>query len=111
MANKLPISDLAPVTTYSDDGAIDPRASVVKLTEADTSAMTLADPEEGYDGHIMTIHATAAQAYTVTYTGGFGGIGTGKDVATFGGAIGDGMTIRAVDGTWFVLALFGVTLG
>lgn len=99
------------VVEYDASGAIDPRVSVAKLTKAGVGVMTLADPEPGYDGHIMTICTTTAQAHTVTYTGGFGGIGTGEDVATFQGAIGESMTIRAVDGTWFIVGLHTVALG
>ena len=96
---------------YDASGAIDPRASVVKLTKAGIAAMTLADPETGYDGHIMTIWSSTANADTVTNTTGFGGASTAKDVATSGGAIGNSMTIRADGGVWVVVGLNGYTLG
>lgn len=111
MANELTISDgNAPITSYADDGAIDPRESLVLLTEADTSAMTLANPSTELNGHLMTIMAAAAQAYTLTVTGGFGGGGTGEDVATFSGAIGDSITLRAVNGTWCIVGTHQVTI-
>ena len=47
------------------------------------------------------IISTTAAAHTVTYSAGFNGSGTSGDVATFGGAIGDGFVIEAYRGVWY----------
>lgn len=74
-------------------------------------AMTLASPTLAQNGMVMYIIASTAQAHTVTYTAGFGGGTTARDVATFGGAINDELAIIAVNGTWWVLSTRNVTLG
>jgi hypothetical protein len=88
--------------TYTASGALDTRFAVHNIAVDGVGAMTLADPEAGYDGQEMFILATTANAHTVTYTGGFGGAGTGNDVATFGGAVGDSMHLIAYGGTWYI---------
>lgn len=85
-------------------------------------ALVLADPVAGIDdGKILTIVSVAAQACTVTLVGvndeegeatatkGFNGDAT-KDLATFGGAIGDNIQLLAYGGVWIVLNSVNVTL-
>lgn len=87
------------------------QVSVVGLSKAGVLAATLASPTAGVDdGKIMFISAQTANAHTVTLTAGFNAGTTGTDVATFGGAIGDGMGIVALGGVWNVLYLRNVTL-
>lgn len=112
--NNLGRSDGA--TTYTASGAIAIKPGVVFLGCAGACAMTLANPTTQQNGVIMYIIATTAQAHTVTNTTGFDGGTTARDVATYGGAIGDYMAIIAVNGVWYRLGIgvgaFGnVTLG
>lgn len=82
----------------------------VKLKSGAASAMTIADPGSGVEGVEMIIQAEDAQAYTLTNSTGFNGGGGGADVATFGGAVGDNIHIKAVSATWKVINLNGVTI-
>ena len=50
----------------------------------------------------LSIRSLTAQAHTVTVTGGFGNGSTGEDVATFSGAIGDGIELMAYQGYWYI---------
>lgn len=87
--------------------------SVVVLARAGAAdAATLAAPTAGSDdGKQLVVVAGTAQAHTVTQTTpGFNGAGAGGDVATFGGAIGDCMTLVAYNGNWLVKSLRNVTL-
>ncbi len=88
---------------YTAAGAIDPSANRVNLAGAGAIAMTLVDPPNtpSFQGKTMTIVATTAQAHTVTNTTGFNAAGTGGDVATFGGAKGDSMTLVSWGGVWY----------
>lgn len=97
-------------TTYTALGAItiQPGFSFINGT---TLAMTLANPTTEQNGMIMVIISTNASAQTVTYTAGFDGGTTARDVATFGGAVGDNMVIQAFNGVWWVLSSRNVTFG
>jgi hypothetical protein len=99
------------VQVVSADGAITIADGVVFITKATAAAITIADPPAGMDGAVLTIVSKTAAAHTVTYTAGFGGGTTSRDVATFGGAISDGMVIVAHDGVWYVSSTRNVTLG
>ncbi len=72
----------------------------VFITKAGVCALTLAAPYAA--GARLTIIATTAHAHTVTVTNGIGGAGSGSDVGTFGGAIGDGVTLISWNGFWYV---------
>lgn len=98
-------------TDYSASGALTISDGLHKLTKAGVGVMTLANPTAAQEGTTMVIASTTANAHTVTLTGGFAGAGSGVDVATFGGAIGDNMQIIAVNLLWHVLSLHNVTLG
>lgn len=101
-----------PVELGAANGAIASTSGVVMLTKAGVAAMTLAAPTAGTDdGKVLHIVAATANAHTVTHTAGFGAGGALLDVATFGGAVGDNMTIVAYGGKWYVLNLLNVTLG
>src|SRR5438876_4527468 len=63
------------------------------------------------DGKILRIMAKDAHAHTVTESvHGFNGGGAASDVATFGGAKGDGLELFALGGVWYVLRKTNVTL-
>lgn len=102
-----------PVELGAANGAIASTSGVVMLTKAGVAAMTLAAPTTGTDdGKVLHIVAATANAHTVTQTTpGFGAGGGSLDVATFGGAIGDCMSIVAYGGKWYILNLINVTLG
>lgn len=99
----------ASAMTYTAAGAITIQPGTVFLNGT-TLAMTLADPTTSQNGMVMTIMATNASAHTVTYTAGFNGGTTSRDVATFGGAVGDNLVIQAVNGVWWVISTRNVTL-
>lgn len=97
---------------YNTSGAISIASQVALLTEAGASAMTLAAPTATtHDGIIIHIIATTANAHTVTATTiGFNAGDAGADVGTFGGAIGDMISVVAYQGEWYVLNNINVTL-
>jgi len=97
-------------TIYTSLGAIATQPGFVGINGT-TLAMTIIDPTRAQDGMIMTIYAVNASAHTVTYTAGFNGGTTARDVATYGGAIGDNMVLWANAGTWWVQSTRNVTFG
>jgi len=103
------------VVTYGAAGAITvpptKQNQVVELITGTAGAMTLATPTSAQEGIELLILAKDAQAYTVTNaTTGFNGGGGSTDVGTFGGAIGDGMHIKAINKVWVVISKTNVTL-
>jgi hypothetical protein len=84
------------------------------VTKAGVCALTVADPTAGlHDGTVLRFVATTANAHTLSNAAGsgFNAGGATKDVATFGGAIGDGLTIVAYGGKWHLVASTNITLG
>ena len=83
------------------------------LTGTGTDAMFLQVPGTDIDGRTLTIQASAAKAYTVTAGSSGAVVATGfkntTGTATFGGAIGDVMTIQACKGQWLPVAVINVT--
>lgn len=105
-------------TTAAADGAVTQKSGTVFVTKSGVCAMTIADPVSGSpgaggdDGKRLTFISTTANAHTLTRsTTGFNDGGAGADVATFGGAKGDGLTLLAYGGKWYAENLTGVTLG
>lgn len=99
--NKTPgIFNGFPVTTASADGAITLYSGIVKITKAGVCAMTLAAPV--LDGRVLVFDSATANAHTLTITAGLRGAGAGADVLTWGGAIGDGITLYSSGGAWYV---------
>lgn len=97
--------------TYTVLGAITIQPGLQLIGSGGALAMTLADPTVEQNGMIMILTASTAQAHTVTYTAGFGGGTTARDVATFGGAVNDSMTIIAFNKVWWLISTRNVTLG
>lgn len=92
---------IQPVQVASANGAVlllD--GGQVIVTKAGVCALTLAVPVR--NGVRLTILATTAHAHTLTVSGGIGGAGTSADVGTFGGAIGDGVTLISYNSLWWV---------
>jgi len=81
------------------------------------AAMTIVDPTATtHDGVRLTFISTTARAHTLDNSAGSGFFSSGgasKDVATFGGAIGDGLSIIAYQGKWYLEpgASLNITLG
>jgi len=81
------------------------------------AAMTIVDPTATtHDGVRLTFISTTARAHTLDNSAGSGFFSSGgasKDVATFGGAIGDGIVIEAYQGKWYIVpgGTLNITLG
>lgn len=100
-------------TVVSANGAVDPRTpGIVFITKGTAATITLAAPTAGADdGKEITFISTTAAAHTVTNTTpGFNNAGASGDVATFGGAIGDGFRIIAYQGVWYISSVTNVTV-
>ena len=102
---------------YVAAGAIAEKHGCVTLakTSAGAMAMTVAVPVATTDDYkILHILNAQAQSNTVAVTGGtatFGGSsGTDYDVATFGAAVGNTLTLMAYQGNWYVIGAFACTL-
>jgi hypothetical protein len=103
----LQVSKLAAV-----DGALDISTGYVVLTKATAGAYTLAAPALSDNGKAVLVVSATAAAHTVTQASpGFNGGGGSNDVATFGAAIGNSMTLVAHGGAWLATNLTGVTIG
>lgn len=97
--------------TLEDSGAITVKNGICLLNKAGVIAATLANPTDVTDDFKrLKIVSLSAQAHTVTVTGGFGGGGSGEDVATFSGQIGDGMELIAYGGKWYIVGVHQVTV-
>lgn len=105
-----------PVGAVSADGAITIPAYNKDhfITKAGVAAMTIADPTPTtHDGVTLTFIATTANAHTLDNSAGsgfFSSGGSSKDLATFGGAIGDRITIEAYQGKWYIKDSLNITL-
>lgn len=87
------------------DGAITVKSGVVKIakTVAGVVAATLANPTAGDDDYKkLLIISNQAEANTVTVTGGLGNGGSGEDVITFSGVVGDCVELTAYGGYWYI---------
>jgi len=99
--------------TVSGDGAITAGSKTVWINKATPAVMTLVDPTATtHDDYVLTFISRTAAAHTLDNSAGsgFNNGGTGTDFATFGGAVGDGITLRAFGGIWYVEASTNVTL-
>ncbi len=111
------VSTVSAVTAVTADGAITISAAskTYYITKAGVAAMTIADPTATtHDGTRLTFMATTANAHTLSNVGGSGFFSSGggsKDLATFGGAIGDTITIEAYQGKWYIISSLNITLG
>jgi hypothetical protein len=101
------------------DGAITITAAnkTYFITKAGVAAMTIVDPTATtHDFVTLSFVAATANAHTLSNavgSGFFSSGGSSKDVATFGGAIGDGLTIIAYQGKWYIdpRGVTNITLG
>jgi hypothetical protein len=108
---------LVPVVAVSADGAISVPAGGTDyfITKAGVAAMTLVDPTATtHDGLHLLFIATTANAHTLDNSAGsgfFSSGGSSKDIATFGGTIGDRIEIVAYQGKWYIVDSLNITLG
>lgn len=108
-----------PFAAVTGDGAITIPAynKTHFITKAGVAAMTIVDPTATtHDGVTLTFVATTANAHTLDNSAGSGFFSSGggtKDVATFAGNIGDGITIIAYQGKWYIdpRGSTGISLG
>lgn len=102
-------------TEVTADGAIaiPPGNTTYVITKAGVAAMTLVDPASGDNGKTLTFISATAQAHTLDNSAGsgFNNAGAGGDVATWGGAIGDGIQLTAWGTKWLVNYVTNVTFG
>lgn len=103
---------LGNINAYLVNAPITPiQSGAVVITKGSIAALTISAPLVSQNGTRIRIFSTTAFAHTITFaTVGFNGLGASGDVATFGGAIGDGMTIEAYNGNWYVTSRTNVTL-
>jgi hypothetical protein len=101
-----------PTSVLSADGAITQKSGVVLITKGSACVITIAAPTAGADdGKELVIVSTTAFAHTVTNTSpGFNNNGASSDVGTFGAAKGNGLSLIAYNGAWYVIGNIGVTL-
>lgn len=92
-----------PHTVMAADGAVPVKSGYVFITKAGVCAMTITDPVSGVDdGKRLVLISETANAHTLTRaTTGFNDGGGGGDLATWGGAKGDGMALVARAGKWW----------
>lgn len=109
--NGVGVAHAEPLQVLSANGAITIGQGTVILSGGSALAITIANPSLDVNGARLHILATGAGAHTVTYTAGFNGSGTSGDVATWTGAAGNGMVIRAYNGVWYTESLRNVALG
>lgn len=98
------------VAVASADGAITIQSGTVIITKGTAAALTLGTPTTAQNGTVIRIISTTAAAHTVTAaTIGFNAGDAAKDVGTFGAAIGNGFSVVAYEGEWYVFYSTNVT--
>jgi hypothetical protein len=89
--------------------------STYVLTKGSAAAITLGAPtagrpeQGGHDGFQIKFIAGSAWAHVVTAASLYNGT-AGKDVATFGGALGDCLALEAYNGIWYVISSINITI-
>jgi hypothetical protein len=97
------------IADYTASGAISQLSGTVTLSGTGVQVMTLANPTSGTDdGKELTIISKSAHAHTVATVAGIAGGANHK--ATFGGAVGDLLVLKALGGVWFQLPSINQTL-
>lgn len=92
------VASIAPVQELTDDGAITIPGGLVILNKNGAIAATLAVPQA--NGLELTVISATAQAHTLDLAS-TGINGTSADVGTFGGAIGDRVTLVSYGNEWY----------
>lgn len=97
-----PVFNGFPKEVMAANGAVTLFSGLVVITKGGVCAMTLAAPAVG-DNRFLIFDSTTAQAHTLTITAGLRGAGSGADVLTWGGAVGDGISLYSYNGAWYVV--------
>jgi hypothetical protein len=111
------VAGRTPVLAKSANGAVTVPVfnQIYPITKAGVCALTIVDPTATtHDGVELTFIATTANAHTLDNSAGSGFFSSGgasKDVATFGGAIGDYIRLVAYQGAWYIQGTLNITLG
>jgi hypothetical protein len=107
-----PVFNGYPKQVMADTGAVTLFSGLVIITKAGVAALTLAAPAVN-DNRVLIFDSTGAHAHTLTITAGLRGAGAGADVLTWGGAVGDGITLYSYAGAWYVVpgTNLNVTIG
>ena len=99
------------VEALTADNAITIKQGMATLDKTSPLLATLANPIATTDDYKrLTIVSLSAQAHKITVTGGYGGAGTGEDVATFTAAIGACLDLIAFQGLWYVSGQYLTTI-
>lgn len=98
------------IMTISADGVIPLKPGLLKITKGSAGAYTLPVPTGLPDGTELEVRSTTAFAHVVTVTGGFGGTGATRDVATFLAEVGAGFLAVVVGSLWHQRSGIGVTV-
>jgi hypothetical protein len=96
-------------TPITASGAVPIAAGFVDITKAGVAALTLAAPVAGDEGTVITISSATAYAHTLTATGLLECGTAAVNVATFAAYPGAGLTLRATNLKWRVLASVAIT--
>lgn len=99
------------IQSITGDGAITIQTGRVVLSKGSAAAITIASPTPTTHDYItITVIAISAQEHVITCaTDGFNGKGSSGTV-TFGGAIGDSVTLMAYQGNWYVVGSVNATI-
>lgn len=107
-----PVESLAK-ETLTTSGPITIQNGLVILDKVTPMTATLENPTAGVDdGKMLVIVSITAAPHTISNASGAGFNGSGKSsgLAKLGGAIGDGLTVIAYQGKWYVISRINATL-
>jgi hypothetical protein len=93
----------------SANGAITLIDGIVSLSKSSAGAYTLALPAAYNSTGVLIIFATTAQAHVITVAGGVNASGV-SNTLTFGGAIGDSITLVADNSQWYTASKINVVI-
>jgi hypothetical protein len=96
-------------TPITASGAVPIAAGFVNITKAGVAALTLAAPAAGDEGTVITLSSATAYAHTLTATGLIECGTAAVNLATFAAYPGAGLTLRATNLKWRVLASVAIT--
>jgi hypothetical protein len=103
------LCDLDAIQAITTNVAISVKNGIATLAGTGARAVTLAAPTTGTDDNkMLTVYALTAETHAITITGSAGA--TATDVATFAGAVGNSITLRAYAAKWYTAGVSGVTV-
>ena len=94
-------------TTIAGDGAVDfSLGDLFLLTKGSAAAITLADPAASDNGRVICIRSGSAFAHVITLASGIGGVTSTDDVITFTNRASASITLKAINGKWWVVGSY-----